>query len=85
MRSVSLLLVFVLAKLAILWGHTAPLTGWSLAAYVWQDVMIAFALPRSTLGFRRSEPRIELHGPFTGRLRFTRHLTFRWAGWLQPR
>ena len=41
MRSASLLLVFVLAKLVIVWGHAAPVTGWSLLAYVWQDVMVA--------------------------------------------
>jgi hypothetical protein len=32
-----------LAKLAMIWGHAAPLTGWSLAAYIWQDVMVALA------------------------------------------
>jgi hypothetical protein len=42
-RSASLLLVFVLAKLVIVWGHAAPVTGWSLLAYVWQDVMVALA------------------------------------------
>jgi hypothetical protein len=41
MRSASLLLVFLLAKVAALWGHAAPITGWSLVAYVWQDVMVA--------------------------------------------
>src|SRR6202162_1618109 len=41
MRGASLLLVFLLAKLVIVWGHAAPLTGWSLVAYAWQDVMVA--------------------------------------------
>jgi phosphoglycerol transferase MdoB-like AlkP superfamily enzyme len=41
MTSASLFLVFVLAKLVILWGHAAPVTGWSLLAYVWQDVAVA--------------------------------------------
>lgn len=40
-RSASLLLVFVLAKTVVLSGHIAPATGWSLVAYLWQDVMIA--------------------------------------------
>ena len=40
-RSASLLLVFVLAKLVMVWGHAAPVTGWSLVAYVWQDVAVA--------------------------------------------
>lgn len=43
MRSASLLLVFVLAKLVTVWGHAAPVTGWSLVAYVWQDAMVALA------------------------------------------
>ena len=43
MRSASLLLVFVLAKLVIVWGHAAPVTGWSLLAYVWKDVMVSLA------------------------------------------
>jgi arylsulfatase A-like enzyme len=40
MRAASLLLVFLLAKLAILWGHTVPWSGWTPAAYVWQDVAV---------------------------------------------
>lgn len=43
MRSASLLLVFVLAKVLIVWGHAAPVTSWSLLAYVWQDVAVALA------------------------------------------
>jgi hypothetical protein len=34
--------VFLLAKLAVVWGH-APVTGWSLVAYSWQDVFVALA------------------------------------------
>jgi Sulfatase len=41
MKGASLLLVFLLAKLVIVWGHAAPLTGWSLVAYARQDVMVA--------------------------------------------
>jgi len=43
MRGASLLLVFLVAKLAIVWGHTAPLTCLALLAYMWQDAMIALA------------------------------------------
>jgi glucan phosphoethanolaminetransferase (alkaline phosphatase superfamily) len=43
MRSLSLLLVFVVAKMAILWGHAVPMTAWSLIAYIWQDVTVALA------------------------------------------
>ncbi len=41
MRSTSLLLVFILAKLVVVWGHAAPITGWSVLAYLWQDVAVA--------------------------------------------
>ncbi len=40
MRPASLLCVFVLAKLAILAGHTVPLSLWTPVAYFWQDVLI---------------------------------------------
>jgi len=39
----SLFLIFVLAKLCVLWGSPAPITGWSLMAYVWQDALAALA------------------------------------------
>ena len=46
MRAASLLLVFILAKAAILSGHSLPLSAWTSAAYLWQDTSIAllFAL-----------------------------------------
>jgi glucan phosphoethanolaminetransferase (alkaline phosphatase superfamily) len=40
-RGASLLLVFVLAKAAMVWGHAAPITGWWPIAYVWQDALVA--------------------------------------------
>lgn len=40
MRAASLLLVFLLAKLAVLWGHAVPWSGWTPAAYVWQDLVV---------------------------------------------
>ena len=43
MRSASLLVVFILGKVLIVWAHPTPVTGWSLLAYVWQDVMVALA------------------------------------------
>src|SRR5262249_4868299 len=39
--SLSLLLVFLAAKLMIVWGRTGPVTVWSVAAYCWQDVLVA--------------------------------------------
>ena len=45
MRTASLLIVFVLAKAAVLAGHHVPLSWWSPIAYFWQDalVLLAFA------------------------------------------
>src|SRR5260370_2640664 len=43
MRSAALLVVFLAAKIAMIWGHAAPLSAWSLMAYVWQDAMVALA------------------------------------------
>src|SRR2546429_6098142 len=43
MKGTSLLLVLLLAKLAMAWGHASTLTGWSLVAYTWQDVLVALA------------------------------------------
>ena len=41
MRALSLLLVLVLAKLAVLAGHTVPWSFWTPVAYLWQDVLAA--------------------------------------------
>jgi phosphoglycerol transferase MdoB-like AlkP superfamily enzyme len=41
MRALSLLIVFVLAKLAILGGHSIPVSVWTPLAYFWQDALIA--------------------------------------------
>lgn len=41
MRPLSLLIVFALAKLAILGGHALPRSLWTPLAYFWQDVLIA--------------------------------------------
>jgi glucan phosphoethanolaminetransferase (alkaline phosphatase superfamily) len=53
MRSGSLLVVLMAAKLAMVWGHSVPLTGWSLMAYVWQDVIVALAFTAFDIGARR--------------------------------
>jgi glucan phosphoethanolaminetransferase (alkaline phosphatase superfamily) len=53
MRCASLFLVFVLAKLAILWGNAVPLTIWSLVAYVWQDAMVALAFGAFDVAMQR--------------------------------
>jgi len=53
MRSASLLLVFVLAKAAMIWGHAAPVTAWWPLAYVWQDAMAALAFAAFDLALRK--------------------------------
>lgn len=37
----SLLAVFVVAKIAVLWGRSISVSWWSLVAYIWQDVAVA--------------------------------------------
>ena len=41
MKAAGLLLVFVLAKLAVLNGHTIAQSVWTPIAYIWQDVLVA--------------------------------------------
>jgi glucan phosphoethanolaminetransferase (alkaline phosphatase superfamily) len=53
MRSASLLFVFILAKLAVVLGHTGPLTVWSPLAYFWQDVLVASAFAAVDVALRR--------------------------------
>ena len=53
MRFASLFLVFVLTKLIMVWGHTAPVTEWTLAAYVWQDAMVALAFGAFDIAMQR--------------------------------
>src|SRR5205809_2384440 len=40
MRTASLLCVLLLAKAAMLLGREVPLSGWTLFAYVWQDLLL---------------------------------------------
>ena len=55
MRIASLLLVFLVAKAAMLAGHHIPLSLWTPVAYVWQDaaVVLIFAAIEFCLGERR--------------------------------
>lgn len=43
MRALALLGVFIIAKLATLTGRPVQLSGWTLIAYFWQDVLVALA------------------------------------------
>jgi hypothetical protein len=43
MKGASLFLVFLLAKIAMVWGHAPPINGWSLLAFAWQDALVALA------------------------------------------
>ncbi len=58
MRALSLLVVFVLAKIVILAGRSVPLSFWTPIAYFWQDLLAAllfaaldFAVRRRWLGW----------------------------------
>jgi phosphoglycerol transferase MdoB-like AlkP superfamily enzyme len=42
-KGLSLLVVLLIAKLAILSGHRVEFSGWAAVAYVWQDVLMAMA------------------------------------------
>src|SRR5215469_1006488 len=53
MKGTSLLLVLLLAKLAMVLGHASSLTGWSLVAYTWQDVLVALAFAGLDHGLRK--------------------------------
>ena len=43
MRPAGLLVVFVVAKVAGLWGHHLPVSAWSPVAYLWQDAGVVLA------------------------------------------
>jgi arylsulfatase A-like enzyme len=57
MRAVSLLGVFVLAKLLVLAGRTLPLSFWAPLAYLWQDVLVVLLFAGTEWALRR-RPRI---------------------------
>ncbi|HEV2691191.1 MAG TPA: sulfatase [Bryobacteraceae bacterium] len=60
MRGASLLLVLLLAKVAVVWGHGTSITGWSVVAYAWQDVLVglAFVVLGAALRKLGASPRI---------------------------
>jgi len=53
MRAAGLLLVFLAAKVAVVWGHSAPLTCLALAAYAWQDAAVALAFAALDMGLEK--------------------------------
>ncbi len=53
MRALSLLGVFVLAKIMILAGHSVPLTYWTPIAYFWQDLLVALLFAALDVAVRR--------------------------------
>jgi hypothetical protein len=56
----SLLLVLVVAKVGMLWGHGVPVTLWSALAFTWQDAAVALAFAACAFGTRKigASPRI---------------------------
>lgn len=62
MRGASLLVVFLVAKLAMLWGHAMPFGGWSVVAYAWQDLLVALVFVTFDNALRNmgATPRIAL-------------------------
>jgi glucan phosphoethanolaminetransferase (alkaline phosphatase superfamily) len=60
MLSISLFLVFALAKSLIIGGCSGPLTGWSIVACFWQDAMVAliFAIAEILLRYTGAGNRI---------------------------
>jgi len=53
MRAASLLVVFLLAKGAVLWGHAVPWNSWAAAAYVWQDALVVLLFAGIDAGLRK--------------------------------
>jgi len=56
-KATGLFVVLVLAKAAALWGHTVPVSWWSLPAYFWQDAAVALAFAMVELSLS-SRPRV---------------------------
>ncbi len=53
MRALSLFVVFVLGKALVLAGRSLPWSGWTLPAYLWQDVLAALVFAGLDQGLRR--------------------------------
>lgn len=54
MRALSLFLVFLLAKAAVLAGHSLPKSVWTPLAYVWQDALAALVFAALDFALRRT-------------------------------
>ncbi len=61
MKAISLLLVFLVAKLCMVWGHAAQVTVWSAVAYTWQDVAVALGFGVMEATLRRTRAVIWLY------------------------
>jgi glucan phosphoethanolaminetransferase (alkaline phosphatase superfamily) len=59
-KAASLLMVFVLAKTAVLWRHSVSWWSWTLIAYVWQDVLVAFVFGVMEAALKRTAERSRL-------------------------
>jgi Sulfatase len=53
MRSISLFLVFAVAKALIIGGCAAPITGWSFVACFWQDALVALIFSGAEIALQR--------------------------------
>ena len=64
MRGACVLAVLAAAKLAMLPGHTGPVTVWWMAAYGWQDAAVAMVFAACEFGLRKAgaTPRLALAG-----------------------
>jgi hypothetical protein len=54
MKALSLFIVLVLAKIAVLWGRDVPLSLWTPLAYLWQDALVALGFGIFELALKRS-------------------------------
>jgi arylsulfatase A-like enzyme len=54
MRAVSLFFVFLIAKAAVLAGHTMPRSVWTPVAYIWQDALAALLFAAIDTALRRT-------------------------------
>src|SRR5262245_59902312 len=53
-KALSLFLVLVLAKVAVLWGRDVSPSGWTPLAYIWQDALVALVFGLFELVNRRT-------------------------------
>jgi glucan phosphoethanolaminetransferase (alkaline phosphatase superfamily) len=60
MKGASLLVVFVLAKIAVLWGRSVSWWSWTVVAYIWQDVLVALVFGAMEVAANRTRERSRL-------------------------